>query len=168
LTGLPNRRLFGERLKRAREGAGRARRRAVLFLDLDHFKEINDHWGHAAGDLFLRAVGARLGGCVRRTDLVARWAGDEFLVLLDPISGRRDAVRVVRKIQRVLNRDFILHGHRVRTAASIGVCLLDEKTAAAEAIRKADRAMYAVKNSGRDGFLIHEAGSRLQTPERRR
>jgi diguanylate cyclase (GGDEF)-like protein/PAS domain S-box-containing protein len=154
LTGLPNRRLFGEKLRRAMGSPAARRQAAVLFLDLDHFKEINDHWGHAAGDLFLRAVGARLDGCVRRTDVVARWAGDEFLVLLTPIGGRQDVVRVVRKILRVLNRTFILHGHKVRTAASIGVCLLDERTTPAEAVRRADRAMYAVKKLGRNGFLI--------------
>ena len=155
LTGLPNRRLFGERLRRALAGPGPRRQPAVLFLDLDHFKEINDHWGHAAGDLFLRAVGARLSGCVRRTDIVARWAGDEFVVLLDPITGRQNVVRVVRKILRILNQAFALHGHQVRTTASIGVCLLDGKTTAAEAIQKADRAMYAVKKNGRNCFKIH-------------
>ncbi len=160
LTGLPNRRLFGEKLRRALAGPGPRRQRAVLFLDLDHFKEINDHWGHAAGDLFLRAVGARLSGCVRHTDVVARWAGDEFVVLLSPISGRRDVVRVVRKILRVLRRNFTLHGHQVRTAASIGVCLLDGGTSAAGAIRKADRAMYAVKKHGRNNFKIAASGRR--------
>jgi diguanylate cyclase (GGDEF)-like protein/PAS domain S-box-containing protein len=160
LTGLPNRRLFGDRLRRALTGPDPRRPTAVMFLDLDHFKEINDHWGHAAGDLFLRAVGGRLSGCVRRTDVVARWSGDEFLVLLSPISGRRDVVRVVRKILRVLNRPFTLHGHQVRTAASIGVCLLDGKITAAEAIRKADRAMYSVKKHGRNNFKISDAESR--------
>lgn len=155
LTNLPNRRLFNERLKRILADRRSTRRLAVFFLDLDHFKEINDRWGHAAGDLFLRAVGARLAGCVRATDVVARWAGDEFLVLMNPIDGRPDAVRVARKILRVLNRPFMLHGRRVRTAASIGISLLGGKASAAELIRNADKAMYAVKKCGRNGFAFY-------------
>ena len=120
VTGLPNRRLFHERLKSALENRSAARRLAVLFLDLDHFKEINDHWGHAAGDMFLRAVGARLRGCVRRTDTVARWAGDEFAVLLNPVSGRGDAARVARKILRLMRLPFTWHGCQTRTSVSIG------------------------------------------------
>lgn len=150
LTGLPNRRLFSERFKRALSLRPPGGLMAVLFLDLDHFKEINDHWGHAAGDLFLQAVGARLAGCVRRTDTVARWSGDEFALLLNPVSGCRDAGRIARKILRVLRRPFTLHGHRIRTTASIGGSLLEGKATAGRLIRKADRAMYAVKKHGRD------------------
>ena len=87
LTSLPNRRLFNDLIKRALSRRPADRRLAVLFLDLDHFKDINDRWGHAAGDAFLQAVAARLRGCVRRTDTVARWGGDEFAVLLNPVSG---------------------------------------------------------------------------------
>ncbi|MBI4060715.1 MAG: diguanylate cyclase [Elusimicrobia bacterium] len=152
LTGLPNRRFFHERLRRALSGRAAAERIAVLFLDLDHFKDVNDRWGHAAGDSFLQAVGARLRGCVRRTDTVARWAGDEFAVLLNPVSGRRDADRVIQNILRVLRRPFTVHGRRTRTSASIGGFLFDGRTAPRRLVDKADRAMYAVKKGGGDDF----------------
>lgn len=149
LTGLPNRRLFNERLRRAlTRPTGRGL--AVLFLDLDHFKAINDRWGHVVGDHFLQAVGARLRGCVRRTDTVARWAGDEFVFLLDPVAKRGDVERVAKKIIRVLNRPFTLDGRRARTTASIGGCLLEGKAASEQLLRRADQAMYAVKNHGRN------------------
>ncbi|MEQ1918661.1 MAG: diguanylate cyclase [Elusimicrobiota bacterium] len=150
LTSLPNRRLFNERLKRAISYHPAGRRLAVLFLDLDHFKGINDQWGHATGDAFLQAVAARLRGCVRRTDTIARWAGDEFAVMLNPVSGQRDAARVARKILHVMRRPFTVNGHRTKTSASIGGCMLDGKTSPERLIAKADRTMYAVKKSGRD------------------
>lgn len=152
LTSLPNRRLFHERLGRALARRPSAKRLAVLFLDLDHFKEINDRWGHAVGDAFLQAVGGRLRGCVRRTDTVARWAGDEFAVLLNPVCGRSDAARVARKILRVMRRPFTLRGRRTVTSASIGGCLYDGKASAERLLAKADRAMYTVKKLGRDDF----------------
>lgn len=150
LTGLPNRRLFHERLQRALARRPRGPRPAVLFLDVDHFKDVNDRWGHAAGDAFLRAVGARLRGCVRRTDTVARWGGDEFAVLLDPLIGRLDAERVARKILRVLHRPFTLSGRRITTSASIGARVAEGKETPNGLIRKADAAMYAVKERGRN------------------
>lgn len=156
LTGLPNRRFFVEKLRRMKKTADPRHPTAVLFLDLDRFKEINDRWGHAAGDQFLSAVGERLNGCVRRTDTVARWGGDEFIIFLDPISGRRNAARVARKILRVLRQPFTSRDRRIRATASIGVCLIDEKTSSSEAVRKADRAMYAVKKSGRNNFNIYD------------
>lgn len=159
LTGLPNRRLFRERLARV---AGRARSRgraAVLFIDIDRFKEINDARGHAAGDALLQAVGARLRGCVRRTDLVARWAGDEFVVLLSPIAGPGGAARVARKILGVMRRPFSLGGRRSRATVSIGGCMVDGRAAADLLVARADRAMYAVKKRGRDSFSLQRAGS---------
>ncbi len=151
LTGLPNRRLLNERLQRVVSRHLPDRGLAVLFLDLDHFKDINDRWGHAAGDLLLQAVAARLHGCVRRTDTVARWAGDEFAVLLNPISGRGDAQRVADKILRVLRRPFTLNGRRARTTASIGSCLLGGKSTPNQLLRRADQAMYEIKEHGRNG-----------------
>lgn len=149
LTNLPNRRAFNERLDRVLAKRPPGRKLAVLFLDLDHFKEVNDQWGHAAGDALLHAVGARLRGCVRRGDIVARWAGDEFAVMLDPVSGREDAARVARKILRVLRRPFNVLGRRSRISASIGGCLYNGRASAERLVGKADRAMYAAKRSGR-------------------
>ncbi|PIR17083.1 MAG: hypothetical protein COV48_09025 [Elusimicrobia bacterium CG11_big_fil_rev_8_21_14_0_20_64_6] len=151
LTGLPNRRLFVERLKRTLSSRPAGKSLAVLFLDLDHFKDINDRWSHATGDAFLQAVAARLRGCVRRTDVVARWAGDEFAVMLNPVSGQRDAARVARKILNILRRPFTVNGHRLRTSASIGACMIGGKLSPERLIDQADRMMYAVKKCGRDG-----------------
>ena len=170
LTSLPNRRLFGERLKRALSRRRPGRKFAVLFLDLDHFKDINDRWGYAAGDLLLQAVGARMRGCVRRTDTVARWSGDEFAVLLDPVSGRVDAERVAKKILRVLRRPFTLNGRRTKTGASVGGCMHEGKATAEQLMRKADRAMYAAKDGGRDGVRFWSRAVSLRrrsaTPQR--
>ncbi len=150
LTGLPNRRLFHERLQRALARRPSGGRPAVLFLDVDHFKDINDRWGHAAGDALLRAVAARLRGCVRSTDTVTRWGGDEFAVILDPLDGQRDAEAIARKILRVLRRPFNVNGRRISTTASIGGCLPQGKATTNHLIQKADAAMYAVKRCGRN------------------
>ncbi|MCR4295193.1 MAG: diguanylate cyclase [Elusimicrobia bacterium] len=150
LTSLPNRAFFHDRLRRALEKRPLKDRLAVLFLDVDHFKDVNDRWGHAAGDEFLQAVAARLRGCVRRTDVVARWAGDEFAVLLDPLSRRADAERVARKILRVLRRPFNLRGRRIRTSASVGCCMVDGRPSPEGMLAKADRAMYLAKHLGRN------------------
>jgi len=160
LTGLPNRRLFHDQLRRALASRPCNRRLAVLFLDIDHFKDINDRWGHAAGDAFLMAVGARLRGCVRRTDIVARWAGDEFAVLLNPVSGRGDALRVARKILRVMRRPFNLRGRRTVTSASIGGAMLEGPSSPERLIAKADRAMYLVKKVGRNDVRFWERPER--------
>ena len=162
LTGLPNRRLLNERLARAAARRLPGRRLAVLFLDLDHFKDINDRLGHAAGDLLLQAVAGRLRGCVRGTDTVARWAGDEFAVLLNPVSGRGDAERVAGKILRVLRRPFTLNGRRARTTASIGLCMLEGKPTPGQLLSRADKAMYAVKNHGRNGVRFWTRAVSLQ------
>jgi len=150
LTSLPNRRLFHERLRRALAGRPARDQLSVLFLDLDYFKDVNDRWGHAAGDAFLMAVAARLRGCVRRTDVVARWAGDEFAILLNPVSGLNDAARVARKILGVMRRPFTLRGRRIRTSVSIGGCMIEGRTTPERLLARADRAMYAVKKLGRN------------------
>jgi len=168
LTGLPNRRLFIDLLRRALALRPPDGRLAVLFLDLDHFKDINDRWGHAAGDAFLRAVGSRLRGCVRRSDAVSRWAGDEFAVLLNPVFGRKDAARVAANILRVMRRPFNLRGRRTTTSVSIGGCMLEGKASPQKLLAKADRAMYAVKRLGRDDFRFWakpgRAGRRVAPP----
>lgn len=171
LTGLPNRRFFHEMLRRALALRPPDGRLAVLFLDLDHFKDINDRWGHAAGDAFLQAVAARLRGCVRRSDAVSRWAGDEFAVLLNPVFGRRDAERVAKKILGVMRRPFNMHGRRTTTSASIGGCMLEGRASPERLLAKADRAMYVVKKLGRDDFRFWtkadrgRAGRHVAPPE---
>jgi diguanylate cyclase (GGDEF)-like protein/PAS domain S-box-containing protein len=152
LTGMPNRVLLMDRLQRALE---RAKRHvdyqfAVLFLDFDRFKVVNDGLGHMIGDQLLVGMAQRLVGCVRTEDTVARLGGDEFVVLLDYIADASDAVQVAERIQRALADPFDLSGYEVFTSVSIGIALsmtgYDEPETV---LRDADTAMYRAKSSGR-------------------
>ncbi len=159
LTGLPNRSLFLEHLRIALE---RARQNAdyffcVLFLDLDRFKNINDSLGHPCGDELLILVARRLEGCIRQTDMVARFGGDEFAILLDAIENPSDAIRVAEKVQQEISAPFKLHNHEAVTTASIGVALSTSDYAEAEdMIRDADTAMYRAKDSGKARYEIFD------------
>lgn len=151
LTEVPNRRLFQDRLEQA---LARARRRsghvALLFLDLDGFKEVNDRHGHEMGDRVLRRVAARLVGAVRTEDTVARLGGDEFGVLLADVRGSDDAAAVARKLLAALRLPIAANGARVRLGASVGIALFPEHGAAADGLlRAADDAMYRVKTGGK-------------------
>ena len=151
LTGLPNRHLFMERLARA---VLQEKRRvdylfAVLFLDLDRFKVVNDGLGHHVGDELLSAVAARLRACVRETDTVARFGGDEFAVLLDDIGAVETAVRAAERIQAALSAPVSLSGYEVFTSASIGIALSSEAWGRPDhLVRNADMAMYRAKAAG--------------------
>ncbi|MDI3355196.1 diguanylate cyclase [Pseudomonas sp. UYIF39] len=147
LTQLPNRELLRDRLKDslalARADSGRM---ALLYVDLDRFKEVNDTHGHAVGDMLLQAVANRLKGCVRETDTVARMGGDEFVVLLHSIHASEDANNVAGKIRQVLAQPLRLDGHSVNILPSIGVAHYPEHgTEEKQLLRHADEAMYAVK-----------------------
>jgi len=152
LTGLPNRRLFQERLEQALERARRGRHiGAVAMLDLDHFKTINDSLGHKAGDQVLIEAANRLRSCTRATDTVARFGGDEFLLLLDDISSPADAEAIVGKIHTILARPFAVDGEKMQLGVSIGVCIFDaEHNDPDTLLRNADKAMYASKSAGRN------------------
>ncbi|MBI5910806.1 MAG: diguanylate cyclase [Betaproteobacteria bacterium] len=152
LTGLPNRRLFIDRLNQQVVAARRHPRTsvAVMFLDLDRFKEINDTLGHEAGDELLKHVAARLRGSVRESDTVARLGGDEFTVLLPSPAARTDAQRVAVKIIEAMSRPFMVAGREVRVTASIGASLCPDDGSEAETLlRNADAAMYSAKQQGR-------------------
>ncbi len=151
LTGLPNRRLFQERLEQAVARARRGRHiGAVAMLDLDHFKTVNDSLGHKAGDAVLVEAAARLRRCTRDTDTVARFGGDEFLVLLDDIEKAADADAITAKIQSALAAPFAVDGTEMQLGASIGVCVFDALCGSPdELLRRADKAMYAAKSAGR-------------------
>jgi diguanylate cyclase (GGDEF)-like protein len=160
LTELPNRTLLADHLRLAIE---RARRRpehlfAVLFLDLDRFKNINDSLGHAAGDRLLVETARRLEQCSRPTDTVARLGGDEFAVLLDGLESECDAVRVAERVQEELMRPFRLGGHEVYTAASIGITLSTHGYEDPEnVLRDADTAMYRAKEKGKARYELFDA-----------
>lgn len=156
VTALPNRALFYDRLTVALAQARRFNRIvAVMFLDLDHFKRINDTLGHRVGDLLLEGVGSRLKECVRLSDTVARIGGDEFTILLPELSHEEGAARVGQKILEQLSTRFTLEGHHVYCSASIGIAFLGKDGDDSETLLKnADSAMYRAKNSGRNQFMV--------------
>ncbi|MFL6624337.1 MAG: EAL domain-containing protein [Sulfurifustis sp.] len=167
LTGLPNRQLFQEHLRTALTDAAQHRRLvALLFLDLDHFKRINDTLGHALGDGLLQAVAGRLVGCVRTArdgdaravdDTVARLGGDEFIVALYDLEKREDAVRVAERILAAVSEPLRLERHEVAVTASLGISIYPlDADDAATLLKHADAAMYQAKESGRNSYLFYD------------
>ncbi|UUZ51948.1 GGDEF domain-containing protein [Massilia sp. B-10] len=150
LTGLPNRRAFMERLSLAMARSERnLRPLALMFLDLNKFKAINDTLGHAAGDAVLIGFGRTLSQCVRKTDTVARLAGDEFIILAEELfGGEEDALIVANKIISALEALDPLGGDLGRLATSIGIALLRPGDSPDDLLARADRAMYAAKELG--------------------
>jgi diguanylate cyclase (GGDEF)-like protein len=159
LTGLPNRLLFFDRLEVALTQARRDRLGlAVLFLDLDHFKGVNDRFGHAAGDQLLKEVAARLRRGIRAGDTVARLAGDEFTLLLPGIDSPETAGRVAAKLLERVRPPVRLGEQEVRVTASAGISLFPAHADGAEAlVKRADAAMYAAKQAGRDTHRLWTA-----------
>lgn len=154
LTGLPNRVMFKDRLSQALESARRHQRlTAVLYLDLDGFKDINDSHGHTAGDALLQQVAQRLKDCVRAEDTVARFGGDEFGIVLATISAEHDAESVAHKIIAALAEPFVLDTATVRVSASVGGAVYPRHGEDAVAlVSHADAAMYAAKHAGKNRF----------------
>ena len=151
LTGLPNRLAFGHQLDRAIAQASRRQRRlALLFIDLDRFKEVNDSAGHNVGDRLLQAVAERLAYNLRLSDSLSRLGGDEFVCLLEDVVDGREAMRVADKMLALLAATFDVAGHEVHLSASIGICLFPEDGTDREAlVRNADTAMFRAKADGR-------------------
>ncbi len=178
LTGLPNRVLFKDRLTRSIERAKRIKHShfAVLFLDLDGFKVVNDSLGHVAGDQLLIAIARRLESCLRSQDSVAhlgkahtfaRLGGDEFTILLDELRHPSDAIRVAERIQNELALPFSLPGHEVFTAASIGIALSTTGYDRPEdVLRDADTAMYRAKARGKACYEVFDVAMREQAMAR--
>ncbi|MBK1681016.1 hypothetical protein CKO20_11615 [Rhodocyclus tenuis] len=154
LTGLPNRRMLRDRLDQELKKAHRARLPlAVLFLDLDHFKEVNDTLGHGMGDLLLCEAARRISQCVREADTVSRFGGDEFTILLGELEDRSSIDRIAQDILQRVAKPFLLQEEKAYVSASIGVTIYpDDADSIDELLKNADQAMYAAKQSGRNRF----------------
>ncbi|NTV94575.1 MAG: EAL domain-containing protein [Thiobacillus sp.] len=157
LTGLPNRALFRDRVGQAIAQARRSGQKlAVLFLDLDHFKMVNDTLGHLIGDELLQAVSQRLRACMRETDTLARIGGDEFLVLLPQVQSRHNTEALARKIVAALKAPFMIEDHELFVSLSIGAALYpDDGDGIETLIKHADIAMYHAKDRGRNGYCLY-------------
>ena len=158
LTELPNRALFMNRLEHALiRTERREKAAAVLFLDLDNFKLVNDSLGHEMGDRLLVSVAQRLLGCLRAEDTAARFGGDEFTILLEDVSDARDAVRVAEQIMRALSAPFIVETHEVFVTTSIGIALgTSSQERPTDMLRNADVALYRAKFSGRAAYEVFD------------
>jgi diguanylate cyclase (GGDEF)-like protein/PAS domain S-box-containing protein len=166
LTGLPNRTLLSDRFTVALALSRRTRNRlAVMMLDLDRFKAVNDSMGHDVGDELLKAVGQRLKVTMRESDTVARIGGDEFVVLLPQIPNADEAAKSAQRILDAFREPFIFDGHRARITSSIGIAVYPEGGKDIESLLKsADTAMYWAKEQGRDTYRFYdgrEAGTLL-------
>jgi diguanylate cyclase (GGDEF)-like protein len=154
LTGLPNRILLIDRLSLALKHAYRVKKRlAVMFLDFDHFKLVNDNYGHAIGDLFLKEMGRKLKSALREEDTVARLGGDEFILLLPELHDRDNAVMIAKKLIVLGKEPLNLEGNEITPSFSIGISLYPDHGADHEILlKKADDALYEAKRKGRDQY----------------
>jgi diguanylate cyclase (GGDEF)-like protein len=162
LTGLPNRRYFFERLEHAIANSRRSSKTlAVLFIDLDHFKEINDSLGHTVGDRVLQTVARQLSSITREIDTLARLGGDEFVILLEQFEQQKDILQIVQKLHERFQTKLLIDGHELTIHASIGVSLYPRDGISTEQLlQHADSAMYSAKKSGRNTFFFHDGGGR--------
>ena len=164
LTDLPNRALFKDRLEHALARTRRGGQSvAVLLLDLDGFKQINDSFGHEAGDQVLIAVSQRLRACLRPADTVARLGGDEFTILLEDIAALDEATRVAERIADSLRTSFIVEGNETTVSTSIGIALNEPRDLdPSDILRNADRAMYEAKSRGNGRYAVYGKDSPAQ------
>src|ERR1700691_5199679 len=168
LTGLANRTLLQDRLTKALAGARRYKHKvALLFLDLDRFKDINDSLGHSVGDLLLQQVAERLKKWGRDQDTVARLGGDEFLITLTQVKESVDAAVGSERLMDAMTTEFVVQGHPLNIGCSIGISIFPEHGADAETlIKNADAAMYSVKENGRNNFRFFTEEMNAQAVER--
>jgi diguanylate cyclase (GGDEF)-like protein len=168
LTHLPNRDMFNGMLRRAIDAAARYQRQfALLFIDLDRFKVINDSLGHDAGDMLLVEVGGRLRRALRSSDVVARLGGDEFVVILEETAERPEVERIAGELLSVLSQPLQLSGHECHTTASIGIAMYPSDGADILTLTKnADMAMYLAKEDGKNGFRFFTKEIKTQSIER--
>lgn len=157
LTDLPNRALFRAQLEQALRLTERGQQLAVLFIDLDNFKAINDTLGHAVGDALLQTVAARLHSCIRKTDLIARLGGDEFVIIQTLVEQPSDAAGMAVRIRDAIIMPCDLSDHHIVIHTSIGIALAPhDGTLADELLRKADTALYGAKAAGRGTYRFFE------------
>lgn len=168
LTGLPNRHLFNERFNQTLAHARRHREQAaVLFLDLDRFKSVNETLGHEKGDMLLKRISQRILGCLREEDSISRQGGDEFIIVLSNIEGPQNAAKTARKILDALTRACLLEGHEFYLTGSIGISLYPSDGNDSEAlIRNAHSAMYHVKEQGKNSFQFYASHMNAASSER--
>jgi diguanylate cyclase (GGDEF)-like protein/PAS domain S-box-containing protein len=168
LTGLPNRTLLQDRLTKALAGARRYKHKvALLFLDLDRFKDINDSLGHSVGDLLLQQVAERLKKWGREQDTVARLGGDEFLITLTQVKDSVDVAVAVERLMDAMTAAFVVQGHSLNIGCSIGASMFPEHGTDCETlIKNADAAMYGAKDSGRNSFRFFAEDMNVQAVER--
>lgn len=167
LTGLPNRSVLAERIELARAGAGRSIGFALLFLDLDRFKIVNDTLGHAAGDELLKQVAERLRGSVRDGDTVVRLGGDEFVVLQSTLKTPQAAATLAERIIAAIGAPYVIAGNEVLIGVSIGIEIAtDELSKSHDFLKNADRAMYSAKSEGRGVYRFFEPAMDAQVQER--
>jgi diguanylate cyclase (GGDEF)-like protein len=166
LTGLPNRVVAEQKLREAMERAQTTGREiAILFIDLDRFKTINDSLGHQTGDALLKVVAERLSGSIREADTVSRFGGDEFVVLLDGVSGSSEALQIAQRLLVSLREPYLVETLELNVSCSVGIAMFPGDAADMdELMRHADAAMYEAKASGRDGvyFFTRELNDRAQ------
>jgi diguanylate cyclase (GGDEF)-like protein len=168
LTDLPNRIQFLEEMGAMEMAIARGERAAVLWIDIDHFKAINDTLGHAMGDAVLKQVSARLWGTTRETDVLARLSGDEFSLLLKPLDGPREAAFVAERIVKAIGAPFTVAGQQIMIGASVGVALAPGDGTTADALMKnADLACYRAKSDGRSTYHFFEPGMDAALQRRR-
>ncbi len=168
LTGLPNRLLFSERLDEAFASADARNRFALLFIDLDHFKSVNDTLGHPVGDRLLHAVAQRLAGCARAADTIARLGGDEFATLLTDLHHVSDAAAYAERVIEVVRTPFTIHGHCITVGASIGIAVAPDHGADRDTLmRNADIALYRAKSGGRSGYRMFKPSMQAEVQARR-
>ena len=166
LTGLPNRNLFCEQLAEELKRARRGERLAVLYLDIDHLKRVNDTLGHLVGDKLLKGVADRLRGCVRDIDMVARLSGDEFAIIQTSLDSPDDAAALAMRAREATHEPFDLDGHQVKVDISIGISIApSDATELNELLKTADMALYEAKNTGRGTYCFYETemNVRMQT-----
>jgi diguanylate cyclase (GGDEF)-like protein len=175
LTGLPNRTMFEQSIEDLIKAAGPADRFALAFIDLDNFKHINDYYSHDAGDALLRKVADRIRGALGPSDMLARIGGDEFVLLLNPITGQESTLATVQGISERLKQPFFIDGHEIFASASIGLSLFPTHGTTYEVLRRqADNAMYRVKGGVKGGVSVfeetmsHAATARMAVEQRLR